>query len=145
MHVIGSRLAIVMLLVIAGPCAASGAGSPGIRDALPGTEYSAPNPVHSEAGPFSRSSIGNATGKVEFPAVVAERPARGALAKDRLASRKAPPFSAALEGDLMVAGISEDRASRVRGGPLGMILVGSGLIGLAEWGRRKIGKSSLSR
>lgn len=140
MQAIGSHLIIIVLLMILGPRAASGAEGAGIPDPFAETQYSSPGYDRHGPGRLTAPLAETGTGHAESGATVSDVPAAEALLGDRLAARKASRFASDIGHDDLHAGAKGVPASRDPG-PLAMILLGSGLIGLAEWGRRKLGKS----
>lgn len=143
MQATGLRLAIMVLLMIFGPRAASGAEGTEIRDPFPGTQYGSLAHDRPGAGRLTAAIGPTGTGNEESLATVSDDPAAEALLGDRIAADKAARFASDTGRENLHAGAKDAPASGVPG-PLVMILLGSGLIGLAEWGRRKRGKSSLS-
>lgn len=143
MRAIGSRLAIIFLFLTFAPRAASGAEGTGIRDPFPATQYGSLGYDRPGSGRVTGGGIGNGIGHAESLATISGDPATKASLEDRIASGKVAPFASAARRDDRRAGGEDDPASRVPG-PGVMILLGSGLIALAEWGRRKLGKTALS-
>jgi hypothetical protein len=139
----GWRLAIIILLLTFGRSEASGTQGTGNQGPCPETQYGSTEYDHARPGILTARLVTDGTGNAASRPTVSDVAATEAFQGDRVASGQVAALVSDTGRDDPRAGPKDAPASRVPG-PLAMILLGSCLIGLAEWGRRKRGKSSFS-